>query len=110
MPFTLEDAATGLLVLLGGVLSWFGIQNGRKAAKTPGQGGDFLEIAGAVIDKDQARELIGAVRENTRALQNQVGAVEAFQEDLRDVKSEVRDVLRELRSELKETVRDLRQR
>jgi predicted nucleic acid-binding Zn-ribbon protein len=110
MQFSLEDAATGLLVLIGGVLSWFGIQNGRRASKQPGQGGDFIELAGAIIDKDQAKELIGAVRENTRALQNQVGAVEAFQEDLREVKSEVRDVLRELRSELKETVRDLRQR
>ncbi len=110
MPFTLEDAATGLLVLLGGILSWFGIQNGRKAAKTPGQGGDFLELAGAVIDKDKADELISAVRENTRTLNHNVAAIDAFREGVDELRSDMREGFRELRSELKETVRDIRQR
>lgn len=122
MQFSLEDAATGLLVLIGGILSYFGIQNGRRASKHKGEGGDVVELAGAVIDKEQAASIVASMRENTMTIREQanqlrennitllrhIGAVDAFHEDLSEVKSEVREMMRELRSELREAIRETR--
>jgi len=89
-PEDLPNWAQALIYLgmaVGGGLSVFvarlGILSGRKANGQP------IELAGAVIDRETADELIEALRKNT-------AAHERLTELLEDVRLEMRDLTHEI--------------
>lgn len=68
---TIGNIANGIALLVFGILSGIGLYMGRKqqsSAGRPAPQGDTVEIAGALIDGQQARALTAALDRNTEAV------------------------------------------
>jgi hypothetical protein len=107
-PFTLQDTATALLILVGGIASFFGISKGRNPRNRGSNFNETFEVAAALISNKKADEIVHAFNENTKATLEQVAAIEGFHDSLREIKSDIKDMLRETRIEVREYLRDLR--
>lgn len=101
----LDDVANGILIVIIGLLSWLGINRGRKAAKAEEEAPATkpMEIAGALIDSRKAEQLIEAIDRNTEArdrnteaLKHHERMIEQAAEDLREVNSEIRRLTTEI--------------
>lgn len=92
--FDFQNAANGLVIILGFILTALGVKNG--IAKR-GQGtGEHVEIAGAIIDKTQVVELVGVVNRLTHTLERQSRLYADIHEDIKDARTEIRDLIKEI--------------
>lgn len=93
----LDDVANGILFVIIGLLSWLGINRGKKAkaAEEP-VATKPVEIAGALIDSRKADMLIEALDRNTEALRHHGKMIDQAAEDLREVNFEVRSMTKEI--------------
>jgi hypothetical protein len=86
-----------LAIIVG--LAWFGERMGKRAPPTT----DNARILGAVIDGKKADELIAAVgrlstatNNNTKAMQENTAASESVESEMRDARTDIRELTREI--------------
>jgi hypothetical protein len=103
----LDDVANGILIVIIGLLSWLGINRGRKAkaddelpsATKP------MEIAGALIDSRKADQLIEALDRHSQELDRNTEAIARHGKMISEAADNLREVNFEIRSMTKEIIR-----
>lgn len=96
-PIDLNAVANGILVVIVGLLSWLGINRGRKAKEEDeAPAARHVELAGAVIDSHKADQIIEAVNRNTNALRESAGLFEDIREELREIRGDIRALIMEI--------------
>ena len=103
----LDDIANGILIVIIGLLSWLGINRGRKAKaedEVPSASRP-MEIAGALIDSRKADQLIEALDRNTEARERNTEALRHHGKLMAEAGESLREVNFEIRSMIKEIIR-----
>lgn len=99
-----EGMANGLLIVITGILGWFGIRRGMKSEGAK-EAPKTLEIAGALVDSRAVEKLSGevtgqaiAITAQAAATKDQTRVLERQTEAIIDLKDEVRELRHEMRS------------
>lgn len=92
---SLENVANGIVIIIVGLLSWLGINRGRKT-KEKEEAPRQVELAGAVIDGKRADQIIEALDRNTAALRIHAEAVFEVRAVVREAKNELRTMTTEI--------------
>jgi hypothetical protein len=101
----LEQAANAILILITGLLTFFGIKQGMKGnAGSGAKSEQAFEVAGAIVDSSAIKELSGevtgqaiatteqamATKGLTQAIENQTRALVDHREELQELRHELR--------------------
>lgn len=102
----LDDVANGILIIIVGLLSWLGINRGRRAkAEEDAPATKPMEIAGALIDSRKADQLIDALDRHSNELERNTEALSRHGKMIGEAAENLREVNFEIRSMTKEIIR-----
>lgn len=91
--FNFENAANALVILLAFIASIFGLRRNSESKKEePRQ----IELAGAIIDKRQAEEIVMALSVLGALLQDHARLFRDIHEDLKEARFDLRELVKEI--------------
>lgn len=99
-----EKAANGILILVTGLLGYFGIRKGLRApSRSQENDGHTVEVAGALVDSAAVRQLSGEITGQAIAITDQSVAIKAQTEAIRESSRatlSLKEEVQELRHEM----------
>lgn len=93
----IHDIANGLLIVIIGVLSWLGINRGRRSKEEEAaKPQSALQVAGALIDGRQADKIVEAINKNTDIITIKIKISEDLHDAVRELRTDIRELTREI--------------
>ncbi|RFC66430.1 hypothetical protein DYI37_03025 [Fulvimarina endophytica] len=106
----IADYANGILIIVTGLLAYFGIKRGRSSGgEDEHSSAPTVQIAGALVDSRSVEKLSGEVAGQSLAITSQVVALREQTEAIKDQTRAMRDLHQEVRdlSDLTRAITDL---
>lgn len=104
---SISDWANGVLIVIVGLLSYFGIRRGQGANEAAPANPSTIEVAGALVDSRSVDKLSGevagqsiAIMTQTQAMKDQTRAIEANTRMMEDLKEDVSRAVTDLATQI----------